>query len=73
MNSPLCPKCSAVMAELLDMRVRRILAVASEEADGEELDVARSQCFHIMELTNIVQGKPTCGVYDDYGKNGKTP
>lgn len=68
----LCEGCRDAIVKLLDERMVRILAVAREQAGSEEEfqeDVtSRAECFHLMEIQRIVQGQPTCGVYDDYGR-----
>lgn len=62
------------MLELLDSRIRRILEVGREESafqgedDDDNSDLGQSQCFHLMEISRILKGETTCGVYDDYGR-----
>ena len=60
----LCESCRACMIEILENRIRRILASRSEEP---EESLAEAHCFHLVELRKILEGEHTCGVYDDYG------
>lgn len=68
----MCDGCKAFLIDLLDARISRILEVGRQElAEGsteEETDIGQSHCFHLMEIKQIIEGKTTCGVYDDYGK-----
>lgn len=70
-----CEKCRAVLIDMLDKRMRRILAVAHEELafqreHGNEgnPEAGGSECFHLMEIKAILEGRKTCGVYDDHGE-----
>jgi hypothetical protein len=60
----MCEGCRAFMLRLLDARIRKILEVGRDEEDE---DLGQSHCFHLTELQRILEGKTTCGVYDDYG------
>jgi hypothetical protein len=70
---PLCAICKAFMIELLDKRIRAMFTVAREESSGEDNDdfsevgLMQSHAFHLLEIKNILNGKRTSGVYDDYG------
>jgi hypothetical protein len=56
------------MIELLDSRIRKILSIdRAEAAETGEESLAEAHCFHLMEIQRILEGKPTCGIYDDYG------
>lgn len=72
----ICPDCRQFMSDLLDKRIRKILEVARDEAkfqrehgNASELDelLGGSECFHLMEIKAVIEGRKTCGVYDDYG------
>lgn len=73
-DEKLCTDCRTFMLELLDSRIRRILEVGREESafqgdeDDDNSDRGQSHCFHLMEISRILKGETTCGVYDDYGK-----
>lgn len=78
---PLCEKCKSFMVDLLEKRIRRTFELGHEEDllhgkyDGTDDGTAHAeaQCFHFMELISIIQGKTTCGVYDNYGKPPNPP
>ena len=59
-----CELCKAEFIEMLEKRMRAILAVAREE-NHEDMMVAHAECFHLIELQRKLQGLPTCGVYDE--------
>lgn len=61
----LCAECVAFMVDLLEKRMRRILEVSRAEPD--DIGLGEAECFHLMEIESILEGKLTCGVYDDYG------
>lgn len=61
----ICPNCRDFVIDLLDKRIARILEVS--RAEPEEGDVSGAHCFHLMEIKSILEGKRTCGVFDDYG------
>ena len=74
MSVQICDSCKALLVELLDKRMRRILDVADEELRFQRKhgnpgnpESGGSECFHLMEIKAIVQGHKTCGVYDEYG------
>ncbi len=67
----LCDACRKFMVDLLGQRIQKILEVYREEAAADSEcngDIGQSHCFHLMEIQRILEGKPTCGVYDDYGR-----
>jgi hypothetical protein len=71
----MCESCKAAMVAMLNQRIRAILAQEQQlkEDDGDGDDTAQSHCFHLMEVRRILEGLPTCGVYDDYGRtNGSS-
>jgi hypothetical protein len=61
----ICESCRATVLNLLDQRIRRMLAVCETE---EDKDHERACAFHLMEIMNILEGRYTCGVYDDFGR-----
>jgi hypothetical protein len=63
---------SEFVIDLLDKRMRKMLKVDAE--DGPEgVEIAKAECFHLMEIQRILRGEKTCGVYDDYGKVPAAP
>ncbi len=62
----LCDECRTFMDDLLDKRIRKILAVSQAEPESD--DSSQAHCFHLMEIQRILRGEKTCGVFDDYGK-----
>jgi hypothetical protein len=77
----LCAPCLALMDDLLNRRIQRILEVGREDArlqgvediEDADADYGQSHCFHLMELRRILWGEPTCGAFDDYGSAGLEP
>ena len=68
----ICESCSREVINLLEKRMRRILEVGREqemESDDDEdvVDYGGTHCFHLMEIINILKGKKTCGIFDDFG------
>jgi len=53
--------------EIIKARIGRMrdIAEANPEDDPEELWMAK--VFHLMEVQAILEGKYTCGIYDDFG------
>jgi len=66
MTAKVCDGCKEFLIDLLDKRIGRILEIA--RVDESYSDTGQSHCFHLMEIKRILEGKPTSGVYDDYGK-----
>jgi len=66
----MCDPCKREMIAILEARMRRIMDVAYNVPECSEADVeiADAKCFHLMELRQILEGKQTCGVYDDHGE-----
>lgn len=60
-----CEVCAKSLDEIIQKRIRAILAIADEEGTEEERGIAETQCFHLMEIQSILRGQKTCGVYDD--------
>ncbi len=68
MKLEICADCQPKLIAMMNGRVRRILEVAAEESENEEDQMhARAECFHLMEIIQIIEGKKTFGVFDDYG------
>jgi len=69
----ICADCVKCITNMLDARMRRMIAAAREEdATGEDdseenTDLAKAECFHLMEIRRIIEGGTTCGIYDDFG------
>lgn len=69
----ICDHCKPLLLDLLEKRIRRVLEVAKAEneklgvSDEDDMATAQAECFHFMELKLILEGLPTCGLYDDYG------
>lgn len=68
-TTKMCPECTAFMRDVLEKRIRRVLEVAAGEPDRKAaIQDAQATCFHFMELLDVVSGKPTSGVFDDFGE-----
>ena len=75
----ICESCKSQLVDMLDARMDRILEVARAElrfqrahgdaaiGEREEMDAGSAECFHLMEIKAIIEGRKTCGAYDDYG------
>ncbi len=53
--------------KILTDRIRKMREVYTSEPGGDPDERWMSNAFHLMEIRNIVEGKYTCGVYDDFG------
>ncbi len=52
---------------ILTDRIRKMREVYTSEPGGDPEELWMGHAFHLMEIRNIVEGKYTCGVYDDFG------
>lgn len=58
---------TAEVIEIINARIRKMREVYTSEPGGDPEEVWMGHAFHLMELRNILEGKYTCGVYDDFG------
>ena len=52
---------------IIDARIRKMREAYTSEPGGDPEERWMAAAFHLMELRNILEGKYTCGVYDDFG------